>query len=263
MRFSIFYCLLFMLISISCKHTPEHPESTTPERPLLEEELSLSCIDTYIIYEETAMMWEKSWASVFGNGETSPVVPFPNDQLEQLKRLSRNQFGVRIYYILINEDETTPSLAMVNTEDCDTDQQCGENATCFLVSQIIGKETKQFFTTKDSLDIYKERWSTYSKSNLILMHTPVEGYNYSWNKLDSLMSDSETSGNTDPGINISYGLHTLGPLDTELFTGSVSTDVTGSIVYANVMSPNTSNKSLSLDSDFAMPCPAYCNNGLE
>lgn len=262
MRYSILCCLFFMLISISCKHSPKHSESTISEKPFLEEELSLSCIDTYIIYEETAMMWEESWASIFGNGNVSPVIQFPNHRLDQLKELSRTLFGVRIYYILIDEDETTPSLAMVNIDDCDTDQQCGSDATCFLVSQI-GKETKQYFITKDSLDLYKQRWDTFSKSNRVLMHTPVEGYNYSWRKLDSLMSDSNASGNTNPGINISYGLHTLGPLDTELFTGSVSEGITGSIVYANVMYPNTSSKSYSLDSDFAMPCPAYCNNGSE
>lgn len=246
-----------MLLSISCKHTPKHPESTIPEKSLLEEELTLSCLDTYIIYEETAKMWGESWTSVFGNGNVSPVVQFSDDNLNKLREFSSNHFGVRIYYILINNNETTPSLAIVNTEDCDTDQQCDGDDTCFLVSQI-GKDIKQFFITKDSLDIYKERWSSYAKSDPILKHTPVEGYNYSWAKLDTLINAS-ASENTNPGINISYGLHTLGPLDTELYTGSVSKDITGSIVYANIMYPNTSSKSFSLDSDFALPCPAYCS----
>ncbi|MEP0266026.1 hypothetical protein [Dokdonia sp.] len=276
MKKSVSYYLIFLLLIISCKKENESVTIITEEKRIIETS-EYPCIDSdYIMYKETATMWEKSWAGVFTNPQEnasiSPVLQFSNDSINKLldKFTGREPIGVRIYYILLEDKDIVPSLAMVNLESCKKDQTCDD---CVLISTIYGEE--EFISSKEA-DTLRGFWE--DASDTYPDHTPVYGYNYGYEKIKELMNSSENavSNPSEAAINIKYGLHTLGPLDTELFTdpNSPSTDlnVTGSIVYANIIYANTINTDNAqrnsadpeFDFDFAMPCPAYCSgNGSE
>jgi hypothetical protein len=266
MKNSICYYLIFLLIIISCKRVQESSTSSTLEKTIIDAS-EYPCLDSdYIMYKETAAMWEKSWAGLYtnpqGSSSISPILQFSNANIDALsKKITGSELiGMRVYYILLEEDEEIPSLAMVNLESCKKDQECDD---CVLISRIDGK---QEFISSDSVNILKGYWE--KLSDKYFDHTPVYGYNYSWPKIKELMDISENavSNTSEAAINIKYGLHTLGPLDTELYTDPDSTsknstgvDVTGSIVYANIIYPHESQRSTAdPEFDFAKPCPRFC-----
>lgn len=265
MKNSTCYYLIFLFIIISCKRVQESSTSNTPEK-IIPDTVEYPCIDSdYMMYKETAAMWEKSWAGLYTNPQENssitPILQFSNTNINALsKKFTGSELiGMRVYYILLEEDGgEVPSLAMVNLESCEKDQECDD---CVLISRI---DEKQEFISSDSVNILKGYWEKLSDKYSV--HTPVYGYNYKWSKIKELMNLSENafSDPLEAAVNIKYGLHTLGPLDTELYTypDSTSTDIniTGSIVYTNIIYSHESQRSAAAPKfDFAMPCPAYCS----
>ena len=113
MKNSICYCLIFLLIIISCKRVQESSTLNTSEK-IITNALDYPCLDSdYVMYKETATMWEKSWAGLNtnpqGSSSISPILQFSNTNInilyEKFPESESGPIGIRIYYILLEEDE--------------------------------------------------------------------------------------------------------------------------------------------------------------
>jgi hypothetical protein len=250
---------------MSCKKTVETQNSSNNTTKSDEEN---SCLDSdFKIYKETAYMWEKSWANTY-RVATSAQVKFSYDSIKKLRGLSLSSQGVRIYYCLMNDTDTLPSLAMVNINNC-ADQVTCSDGNCILFSKL-GTDQEEYFIDEKTLSNYRGRWQTFIDSKGEI-HTPVYAYNYEWRSIEDMIDESSE----DPGVWIKYGLRTITPSElTEFEQDTIRSDgyiITGSIVYCNItygQSPRIRAKSreTSVDStevnelfDFAKPCPRYCN----
>lgn len=217
------------------------------------------------IFKETAYMWEKSWSNQFGT-ETSGRIKFSYDSIRKLQGLESDPKGIRMYYCLMNERDTIPSLAMVNIDDTCTDLINCDDGNCILFSELDTIQNEYFINQK-TLDDYTQRWRNFVNSKRDI-HSPVYAYNYEWASIEDMIDPEVVA----PGLWVKYGLRTLSPADTLEFgqrTVQVGdATITGSIVYCNItygQSPMISignRKSTNELFDFAKPCPRYCNDSI-
>ncbi len=252
--------MVSILMIASCNDRPTDKDiQITPQSEIVKTSLSdnLQCWDDdYQIYLETAVLWQDSWTSVYQESglSDSPKLFFGLSDLEALELKANGSKGVRILYILPSENpnDTIPSLAIVNIEDgtCSAVSDCLDSK-CALVSRY--DEGRQYFEDYSIVQTYQQRWIDHS--NKLMIHTPVYGYNYSWNKIMSSV-DKEASG---PGIWVKYGMRTLGPYDSEEYTEENPGNITGSIVYCNIVYGEDPANSTQELFDFAKPCPIYCD----
>jgi len=214
-----------------------------------------TCTDSgYQIYMETATIWEQSWAAVYNTSE-NPLHEkrwFSKADLDALWDMDPSAEDVRLYYCLIDSSDVIPSLAMVNINLCDDVTDC--EIPCVLISEIDGS---QYFVTAQTASQYTKNWRDRSIDQLEV-HTPVYAYNYSQEEIANLMDANSLE---KQGIWVKYGLRTLGPGDTNLYTETkepANDTITGSIVYCNVIYGDDPGKNVRQYFDFALPCPRFC-----
>ena len=258
MKNSLFYCLLTFLVLASCNLKNEN-KSIAVAKTLATSQITdtLPCFSGSQIYHETAYLWQASWATYnneIGNGNAgepytnSPQLNFEEHRLNALQSevVNAPNPGVLLWYILLNENDTIPSLAMQNTVSCII-----YNQSTILVAHLNGNPNS--IISPADLEIYKQNWSDAGEKNLSV-HTKVYGYNYSWVRIQEYIdADRDTSG-----IFVSYGLRTIVPDEIGYDVDSL-TNKTGSVIYCNVMYGNEDEENdLSYLGDFALPCPTYC-----
>lgn len=282
MKTSIILLAAVLCLSLSCKEAQKEVGKEKDKIEVEKGEVLDDCIKVdKRIYPQTTWIWAESWVSAFNHIYTdtissSPELYFDKESLTQLK--SNDATGVRLYYILRNESDKIPSLAMVNIVNC-KDKICDEK--CVLVSWV-NPETGTWvkpdlpllpnpaFISYSDFNEYKKNWeiADVKKDGYI----QVTAYNYSWNTINTLSSVEKGMN----GIRVKYGARTI-ELSEEKEYGVVEKDtvegklpITGNIVACNVLLGwNSETKSfkealiaLAEDEglDFAKPCPQYCGN---
>lgn len=267
MKNSFFYYLILLLISASCKQPNEQQKLVDTETATVDDNESEDpkrCIASDKIYAGTAWIWSQSWVSYFKatranyTDTTSPVIFFSKEQLNALKSIDTMANGARLYYILKDETDSIPSLAMVNTFNC-SEKVISNVAKSVLVSWYKGN---QEFVTNSEFQNYTTYWGDYCKSiaKKNPAFTKVWAYNYAWNTLDNLSKEEDLA--------VKYGLKTLEPSDRDDYDIK-DLNITGNVVICNIL---VGRSSIPLtfanlkrlgggegELDFAKPCPIYCD----
>ncbi|MDC8002454.1 hypothetical protein POV27_00190 [Aureisphaera galaxeae] len=262
MKHSILYLLALVLLGMSCKQGQKQETTSTSEKTIFQDPPTpptpLPCVSNYQIYDETAYLWIESWAT-YNNSlsennnytiETVPNISFSADSLKSLQDHDLEANGVLLFYIKNNVSDPIPSLAMVNTKDCVPQPNDCENGNCILASWYEGD---QEFISEEKFNEYQRNWCKSADATVVF--TPVYAFNYSWDAINDHLAD----GNGE-GIDIKYGLRTIGPSDTAEFTEEASDTITGSVVYSNIIYGQGQNFNNIRAFDFAMPCPTYCGD---
>ena len=258
-----YMAITILACSISCNKTKKQPSQS--QKSMLTEEVSECLSSDFKIYGETALMWEKSWATNFGM-ESSAQIKFSQENLKTLKSLESEAPGLRLYYCLINPSDTIPALAMVNIDNSCTDLFNCKDVNCVLLSEP--GNANEYFIDEGTLNTYHERWKAHINAKGDI-HTPVYAYNYEWSNIENIIDTTVDA----PGIWVKYGLRTLSPTEfIEYGREAIRSGddiITGSIVYCNILygkdqiSRNRTSEEDDDDDDelfdFAKPCPRYCN----
>jgi hypothetical protein len=116
------------------------------------------CYDSDKINKNTVWIWEQSWIAAenaidpTNTVTSSPELHFSRENLNRLMPSLKENNGALVYYILRDETEKVPSLAMIQTEYCASQlEEC--EGDCVLASWLNGE---QKFIRKDSLQKYKK-----------------------------------------------------------------------------------------------------------
>lgn len=259
MKSLVFFSLLVLFIVFSCNPRSNNNEINPNVKHITTNDIAVdtTCFSSYQIYKETGYIWEESWVNYFNQYKgtdynTSPKVFFSENNLLQLQAYSPNAQGVLIYYILIDTNAIYPSLAMVNTISC-TPNFGIPNSSSILMSN--GVDSSQKFISLQAFNTYKNNWSIRGSKEANVF-TSVDGYNYSWNSIRSLLDSSTIHS----GVFVKYGLRTIEPGDAADYMTVPETTMTGSVVYCNMLyGANASGVEGVALYDFAKPCPIYCN----
>jgi hypothetical protein len=265
MKNSIIYLLVLMLCIVSCKEQPKETIIETAKDELISKTRSVidrtNCFASQQIYPQTAWVWSQTWVSAynylnpsFPPTSSSPELFFKGKDLSDFK--AENATGVLLYYILFNDRETIPSLAMINTSGCEI-IKC--NGKCVLISRYDpGKlfSDEDNYITYKAFEKYQKIWVDSDKEGDA--YALVKGYNYTWVKLKKL---SETGA----GIRVKYGARTIEASEEEEY-GIENSAITGNIIACNVLIGWVREESFEdalrasshEDLDFAKPCPEYC-----
>lgn len=263
MKNSIFSFIMVLLIMSSCKEAQKEEQTTTGEDSATEDtSLNSSCYNSVKIDKNTAWIWEQSWVSTEtsiypkDSVSTSPELHFSTENIHLLMPPLKENNGALLYYILKDETEKIPSLAMIQTDKCVSQlDQCEGN--CVLASWYNGE---QEFIRRDSLQKYKSYWKTHIEGVLPSAKLFVEGYNYSWALIDYLSKDKQ-------GITVKYGVRTLGPgeilefvSETDSLKNTVGIPVICNIIIGLKEGQTFQEAAEEIEEyDFAKPCPHYCD----
>ena len=260
MKPSFFFYLAIGLIICSCNNNEKQSISKTNEIDNQE-----NCLDLDSqIYRQTTILWKESWKFENPN-HPIPTFYFSKDDLLRLRDKNTNAEGVRLYYIIKNDSITVPSLAFVNMENCEENDNC-KDQDCVLMSDLDTQ--KASFISYETFKTYRDNWikKADDKEEKLPVYTAVYAYNYSWLKILETALDGES------GIWVQYGLRTLGPLDIRLYVEDYEArTTTGNIVYSNIIyeaDPNhegnlRADLETQLSFDFAKPCPRFCPDILQ
>jgi len=259
MKHSLSYCLILYLALASCKPKNEYKNIEESETLTTSQTTdTLPCFTSYQVFTETAFLWQASWVSYYnrfkgGRYNDSPRVSFDEQSLNGLYNEVKNEVhpGVLMWYTLLDQNDSIPSLAIQNTIACKIDPA----GTILLASGNDPTLTVDNIS-QEYLDSIKHNWHEVGEQNPAV-YTEVNGYNYEWDSIQNLMNLS-----TGPqAIYIHYGLRTIEPDESANYATSTDPDKTGSIIYCNVIYGNTFevNPTATL-LDFAMPCPTFCGD---
>lgn len=257
MKNSILLFFTLAILTFACKPSIENNSATSEitKSSSPKADISNSCFSSYNIYEETAFIWQSSWVTYYDEYRGAEYDDSPQFQFEEVKLnalysevSSLSDPGIIIWYVMTDQNDPYPSLAMQNTASCNI-----ANQGTILMSHRDGSPNT--IISQANLDTYKANWISDGDKNPSV-YTEVYGYNYSWASVRSLMAENTSSS----GIYINYGLRTIGPDESEYFEAN-ATNLTGSVVYCNVIydSPIEVSPRAMLD-DFAMPCPRFCGD---
>ncbi|MDF1695645.1 MAG: hypothetical protein P1U56_07445 [Saprospiraceae bacterium] len=257
MKYSILYSVLILFVFLNCNESKKSTsiKNLNSSTTTIDSTIVPDCFASSKIFHQTAYLWQQSWLSYqheFNNDSilSSPQLNFDEDLLNSMYQyVSDSLFpGVIIWYVMLSESDPYPSLAIQNTVSCSIDTR-----SPILLSTYNSDSTS--IITQRTLNIYKENWKEKGEETGSV-YTPVYGYNYSWNSLNTLMSQNTIRS----GIFISYGLRTIEPGEEGNYDSS-DTPRSGSVVYCNVLYESEHEKNpLTTLLDFAMPCPEYCGD---
>ena len=253
MKYSILIFTTTLLFTYSCQPSENKVQNAASHSVVTNADTLAECFSSSQIYNETAFLWQASWVTYYnqfrnGNYLNSPQINFEENLLNQMNAqvLSEADAGVMIWYVMLSENDSIPSLAVQNTISCIPD-------TNSIIILAPGNGSANSTISHDDLRTYRTNWRQSSENNLDVF-TPIYGYNYSWTSLRTLLDGNSQAD----GIFINYGLRTIGPEETYYGT-SPFTDKTGSVVYCNVLyNSDEEGNPLAFLLDFAMPCPTYC-----
>ncbi len=260
MKNSILFSFILILSFTSCKQkdSPKNHSISDVAKSLEDIIADHDCFSSYQIYSETAYLWQEGWVSYYnrfrgGSYKNSPRVSFDAQNLNILYNEVKDKEhpGILMWYTLLDPSDSIPSLAIQNTVACEIDPA----GTILLAA---GNDVTSTVDTisEGYLDTIKQIWNDAGKLNPNA-HTEINGYNYLWDSIQSLMNLSTGS----QGIYIHYGLRTIGPDESSYYGLSTDPNKTGSVVYCNVLYGNNFEADSSATLlDFAMPCPRFCGD---
>ena len=171
MKRSIYYFLILVgilsLFGISACFNASNPSENPIDNTQNPDD---SCFTDYRIFGETAFLWQQSWVSYYnafqdGNYNASPFLRFDKESLDQLYSEVRGQSntGVLLYYVMQEEDDAYPSLAMRNTVSCQIDT----DGTIIMASS----DTSDVRTISQAeLTTYMNNWNNTAKK--FRLHIP-------------------------------------------------------------------------------------------
>lgn len=272
--------MALLVVTSSCKDQPEETEvekqNIESREAVLAEETTkknTDCYDEAFIHNDTAKLWYNSFVYAGEDILGTPIpadleVRFPKDMIIELKRRTRGiDAGIRLYYILFDETERIPSLAMVLTRNCKADyEECDKK--CVLFSSYSSEKNDidglQGWMDHNELKKYTKNWTKFIEG-IDKFTVKVEGYNYAWTTIfDSMEVFDE--------FVVRYGVRTLGPGEIDEFKEKGKSDdtndsdiIVGQPVLCNVIVARKEDQTTdeafdeTQEFDFAKPCPHFCD----
>lgn len=249
----LIYALFFITLS-SCTESiqPENPLEQIvegEESKVLKEEDENPCTKTaYQVYRKTVQMWEQSWKwdNNISSEDPTKIFFFSGENLNALHNLDSNSNGVRMYYCLINEGDSIPSLALVNMNNCNDLLSEGNS---ILIANGEGGE----FIEASQAAQYTENWRN-SPKYLSPFYLPINGYNYNWDIIQGIL---DYGGNIENRLYISLGLRTISPADSDFESAGLNY---GAIALVNILHGSSQLSAVNHSFDFTMPCPQMCDS---
>lgn len=163
-----------------------------------------------------------------------------------MRALESNSNGLRMYYCLLSEKDTIPSLALVYMVNCD-DALKGGN------SVLLSDENGGHFISSKSAVVLTDHWRA-STNYTSESQVAVNGYNYSWTVIADITGLKE---NTYGKLYLSFGQKSIASNDPYFDTYGIKTE---SIALVNILHGTDKLSNANHNLNFTMPCPKYGDN---
>lgn len=235
--------LCWLWLAAACTN-PQPPQSSPvpePSEPL--------CHQSYLVYKETADIWQNSWHYInaqAGLSEEAYVSArvLKKERLHEALEKCPDCSGVRVYYALSEATEvfpTAPELILINTHNCN-DVLSGDSLALSSLNDgtFLDLETARSYICnwqelmQNQAPVFMRTWGvTYNKERF-------------WGELDG-----------QEYAKFSYAIHAVDPALDSLFGKQGDGDVRGNLALNMLLGTEPALEHRD-QLDFSLPCPRFC-----